>query len=251
MRLVKESDELFQGVDAWRMFKWILALLLLISGCFSISVVGFLRKDFGERYYGLVNLAFGYTIVANFAFFGNLVGIAAGGSFSWLATLGWLGFIGASIYHRWAIHKKNKAGLDWHSQCHGTSLLPLPCSEETVFKAWEPALVFLTGLLCWKVSGQLSLWLLISGIALLVSNHLVFHFERQKFLDARDAGIEARNMGKALQGKPARETGGFVIAASTVQICRHDAGLRDAFARMSPDVKRMFDGEPDFGGAAA
>jgi hypothetical protein len=233
------------------MYKWLLALLMLISGCFTVSVVGFLRKDMGERYFSLINLFFGYSVVANFVYLGNFIGMVAGREFSQIMLLFYLGFIGVSFYHLAEIRRKNKAGVEWHSMSHGTSLLPLPFSEEIVLKLWEPLLVFVAGLLLRKLSAQASLWLVISGISLLINNHIVFYFERQKFLDARDAGIEARNLGKALQGKPARQTGGFVIAASTTELFRHQGGLRDAFLRMSPDLRRAFDSEADFGGGAA
>lgn len=251
MRLLRESDELLQGFDQWKIFKWVLALLMLISGCFTVSVVGFLRKDMGERYFSLINLFFGYSVVANFVFLGNFIGMAAGGHFSQAMLLFYLGFVGTSFYHLSEIRRKNKAGVEWHSMHHGTSLLPLPISEEIILKLWEPLLVFFAGLLLTKFSPQAGVWLVISGISLLINNHIVFYFERQKFLDARDAGIEARNLGKALQGKPARQTNGFVIAASTMQLFRHEGGLRDAFLRMSPDIRRAFDSDAEFGGSAA
>ena len=54
------------------MFEVALAILSLVSGCFAISVVPFIRKDFGERYLGWLNLFFGYTVVANFTFLGSI-----------------------------------------------------------------------------------------------------------------------------------------------------------------------------------
>lgn len=249
MRLASESDQLFQGFDQWKMFKWLLGFGALLSSCFTVSVVGFLRKDMGERYYNSINLFFGYTIVANFAFLGNVIGVASGHGFSWLMLLFWLAFIVASIYHRREISRKNKAGEEWHTMCHGTSILPLPFSEETIFKVCEPLLVFLIGLVFWKISLQVGVWLMACGLALLINNHLVFHFQRQKVLDARDGMIEARNIGKAMQGLPARQTSGFVMAGSTIQLVHKDAGLQEAFARMSPELKGMFDSAPNFGRA--
>ncbi len=250
MRLSKEFDALFQGFDQWKQFKWVLGLLALISSCFSVSIVGFTRKDFGERYYGIINLFFGYTIIANFTFLGNLIGVAAGRKFSWLMVLFWLAFLCASFYHRREITRKNKAGIEWHSMCQGTSILPLPSSEENIFKIWEPLLVFLFGVLCWKLSAQIAIWLMIGGVSLLVNNHLVYHFERQDFLNARDAGIRAKHISNALQGKPASASGGFVLAASTVQMVRKDATLRGVLANISPEVKQFLDADSDFDKAA-
>ena len=69
------------------MFEWALAFLSLVSGCFAISVVPFIRKDFGERYLGWLNLFFGYTVVANFFFLGNVISMLTrhGGS----QMMGW------------------------------------------------------------------------------------------------------------------------------------------------------------------
>jgi hypothetical protein len=251
VKLVKESTQLFQGFNSVKVFLWFFALLCLISRFFCISVLGFTRKDFGERYYSWINLFFGYTIVANFAFLGNVVTVASGHHFSWLMLFFWLAFIAVSIYHRREISAKNKAGVEWHSQYQGQSLLPPAWGMERILKALEPALVFLAGLLLIKFSGPAGVWLMASGLALLVNNHLVAYFEREKILDARDAGIEARNMGKALRGLPPQQTGGFVISASNIETVRNDADLRTLFENLSPDIKKLFDDAADGGGVAA
>src|SRR5580704_13754617 len=126
MRLMKETDQVAQVFDSWRIFKWFLALLSLVSSWFTVSFVVFLRKEFGERYLSWINLFFGYTVVANIAFLGGLVGMASGRGFPLLMMLFWLAFIAASFDHRWKIARKNKACVEWHSMSHGTSLLPLP-----------------------------------------------------------------------------------------------------------------------------
>lgn len=254
MRLMTETRQLMQGFNIWRKFEWILALLYLISGCFSISVVGFTRKDFGERYFGFFNLLFGYTVIANFAFLGNFLGVATGHKFSWLMVLFWLGFIAVSLYHRAVIARRNKRGQEWHSMYIGESWLtslPLPCSREKIFKLVEPGLVFLAGLIFWKISGAVGIWLMISGLSLFVNNHLVFWFERQAFLDVIDARIEARYMSGAVQGKPAKQTGGFVLAESNIQMIRRDPGLQNIFVKLSQDMKDMLNTEPGFGPASA
>lgn len=246
MKLMKESRELLRVFNPWHKFEWVLGLLGLVSGCFAISIVPFTRKDFGERYLGWINLFFGYTIVGNFAFLGNVIGVASGGQFSWLMVLCWLAFVGASLYHRVEITRKNKAGKDWHSMCMGTTLLPLLLSEEKIFKIVEPGLVFLVGLLAYQFSWQVGIWLMVGGVCLFVSNHLVYHFERQLILDVRDAQIEARYASQAIAGRPARETGGFVVAESNIQMIRKDAGLRQIFGNLSSEMKDLFDAQPVF-----
>ncbi len=68
------NKSVFGGTDIWQKSEWVLALLGLISGCFAVSVVPFIRKDFGERYLGWLNLFFGYTVVRHFVLFAGLLG---------------------------------------------------------------------------------------------------------------------------------------------------------------------------------
>ena len=249
MKLMNQSRSVFGGLDVWKQSEWVLALLSFVSGCFAISIVPFIRKDFGERYLSWLNLFFGYTIVANFMFLGSmLMGLA--GAFLGLRLGGmplmqlfWLAFIGLSIYHRRVIARRNKAGEKWHSMYLGTSILPLPFSRETVYKFAEPGLVIFAG---WMISGLASLpgwWLMIAGGALFVNNHIVYHNQRQAILDIRDAEIEARNISKAFAGKPASETGGLVVAESNIDLIRQDAGLQEAFGNLSPELKAVLDGK--------
>jgi hypothetical protein len=247
MKLMNQSRSVFGGLDVWKQSEWVLALLSFVSGCFAISIVPFIRKDFGERYLSWLNLFFGYTIVANFMFLGSmLMGLA--GAFLGLRLGGmplmqlfWLAFIGLSIYHRRVIARRNKAGEKWHSMYLGTSILPLPFSRETVYKFAEPGLVMGFG---WMLSGLAPLpgwWLMIAGGALFVNNHIVYHNQRQAILDIRDAEIEARNISKAFAGKPASETGGLVVAESNIDLIRQDAGLQEAFGNLSPELKAVLD----------
>ncbi len=248
MRLYNESREIFKRTQQWQMFELVLAVLSLVSGCFSVSVVPFIRKDFGERYLSWLNLFFGYTVVANFMFLGTLLTGISGmfyrrrpDSSPQLMFLFWLAFIAMSLYRRWEIHRKNNAGVEWHSMYAGTSILPLPVSQEKMYKFFEPAFVFAVGHVVWNISGQVGLWLTLSAIALFINNHIIYYNERRALLDIRDAGIEAKYMSAALSGKPARETAGFVVADSSVKLMHQDTGLKDAFANLPPEVSSMLD----------
>ncbi len=245
MKLYGETRELLKGTESWWMYEFALALLSLISGCFAISVVPFIRKDFGERYLGWLNLFFGYSVVANFTFLGTMIAAIMRRGGGQLMMLFWLAFIAMSLYRRWEITKKNNAGVEWHSMYLGTSLLPLPFSEEKIYKFFEPALVFTAGHLLWTFSGQVGLWLMISAIALFINNHIAFYNERRALLDMRDAQIEAKYLSAALAGKPASETAGFVVAESSIRLMNTDAGLKDAFGNLSPELKDVLDAEPD------
>ena len=244
MKLMNESRQVFGGTDIWKNSEGILALLSLLTSCFSISVVPFIRKDFGERYLGWLNLVFGYTVIANFTFLGGIITMLTHRGGQQLMLVFWGAFILASLWHRREIGRKNKAGDKWHSMYMGTSILPLPFSRELVYKFIEPGLVFLAGHLLWTFSGQVGLWLMIAGVSLGINNHIIYHNQRQAILDLRDAEIEARNIGKAFAGRPANETGGLVVAESNVDLIRQDAGLQEAFSHLSPELKTVIDAMP-------
>jgi hypothetical protein len=243
MKLMQETKGLFGGTDPWRKSEWALGLLSLISSCFAVSVVPFIRKDMGERYFGWLNLFFGYTVVANFTFLGSLFFHGS----SQLMTLFWLAFIAASIYQRRQIARRNNAGQEWHSMYMGTSILPLPFSAERTFKFIEPAIVFFIGHVLWSFSGQVGLWLMAGACGLFVNNHIVFYNERQAILDMRDAQIESKYLSAALSGKPALETAGFTVAESSIRLMSQDANLKEAFANLSTDLKNLLDSPPDSG----
>jgi hypothetical protein len=241
MKLMQETRGLLANTDPWRKAEWALGLLSLLSSCFAVSVVPFIRRDMGERYFGWLNLFFGYTVVANFTFLGNL--FFHGGS--QLMTLFWLAFIAASLYQRWQIARKNAAGVQWHSMYMGTSLLPLPFPPEKLFKFIEPALVFAAGHFLWDFSPQVGCWLTLGAAGLFVNNHIVYHNERQAILDMRDAQIEAKYLTDALSGKPAAQTAGFTVAESSIKLMGQDAHLKEAFANLSTDLKILLDAPPD------
>ncbi len=247
MKVMDQSRSVFGGTDVWQQSEWILALLSFVSSCFAISIVPFIRKDFGERYLGWLNLFFGYTVVALFMSFGLLVGGLAGaflhigiGGLPFM-QLFWLAFVGLSIYHRREIARKNKAGEKWHSMYLGTSILPLPFAREIVYKFAEPGIVIGAGYFLSGISSLPGWWLMIAGASLFINNHLIYHKQRQAILDIRDAEIEARNMSKAFAGRPAQETNGLLVAESSMDLIRQDAGLKEAFSNLSPELKDVLD----------
>jgi hypothetical protein len=246
MKLINDSRSVFGGV-IWQQSEWVLALLSLISGCFAISIVPFVRKDFGERYLGWMNLFFGYTVVAVFTTVGTLFAGLAGPFLQVgiggapIMRLFWLAFVGLSIYHRREIARKNKAGVRWHSMYFGTSILPLPFSQETVHKFIEPGLVIVGGWLLCGISTLPGVWLVLAGASLFINNHIVYYNQRQAILDIRDAEIEAQSMSKAFAGRPASETNGLLVADSSIELLRSDAGLKEAFSNLSPELKQVLD----------
>jgi hypothetical protein len=240
---MRETKNILGGTDMWRNAEWALAVLSLISSCFAISVVPFLRKDMGERYFGWVNLYFGYSIVAGFTFFGSLLGffIHQPMIFPQLMPMFWLAFVAASIYQRREIWRKNNAGIEWHSMYMGSSILPVPMSQEKVFKFIEPLVVFLAGRLLYTFNWQVGMWLNIAAFSLAINNHIIYYQQRQTILDMRDGQIESSYLSGAMSGKPANETCGFVVGESTRKLVGNDAKLKDAFFNLPPELTDVLD----------
>src|SRR5271170_6574566 len=138
MRLGKSFTELARSNKQFVLLEWVSGALLLLTSCFTVSIVPFTRKDFGERYFSWLNLFFGYTIIANFTFLGNVFGVVSHHQFSWAIVVFWAAFVAMSLYRQREISRKNKAGIEWHSMSIGTTLLPLPVEEETIYKFIEP-----------------------------------------------------------------------------------------------------------------
>ncbi|HTV55350.1 MAG TPA: hypothetical protein VMI06_10580 [Terriglobia bacterium] len=250
MKLINESRSLFGGTGVWQKSEWVLTFLSFVTGCCAVSIVPFIRKDFGERYLGWLNLFFGYTIVANFTFLGTIFAGLAGAFLhigiggAPIMRLFWLAFVALSIYHRREIARKNKAGVKWHSMYLGTSILPLPFSQEIVYKFVEPGLVIGGGWLLCGIATLPGVWLLIAGVSLFINNHIVYYNQRQAILDIRDAEIEAQGMSKAFSGRSASETNGLLVAESNLDLIRGDAGLKEAFTNLSPELKDVLDALP-------
>jgi len=236
----KQFLQFARGLDPWKKLEVFAVLVNFVAACFSLSSVVFVRRDFGERYLGWINLAFAYTVPVNFAVFGNLVARSQGHGMSWSMIAAWLAFVAVSMFHRLVIWRRQRTGEQWHSYYVGMSLLPLPVSEEVKLKWIEPSLVLALAALCWALSAELlAVWLALSSMALWLHTHLLFYYREQAVLDAIDAQLEARHLGDALQGKPARQTAGVVMAESVRKRVQSDPGLVAAFASLSPELKAM------------
>lgn len=228
------SSQTFQNIEglafiATLVLKWIEA-----------SILGFLRRDFGERYYSWFTIFAGYTVVANLAFAGNaLWASATGEGFSWSMVAVWAAFTATSLYHRWVMRRKLRAGHQWHTRYCGMSLIPGRLSEEVKLGWLEPALVLAVGAAAWPFSHLVGLWLVMSAVALWLHSQIRFHYQRQALLNAIDARLEGQFFGEALKGRPATQTAGVAIAESVRRRVANDPGLAAAFERLQPETASL------------
>ena len=208
MKLGKVGAGFAMATQPGKLVFGILMLLHWILGWFVMSVVVFLRRQFGERYLSWLNILFGMTAIGFFTGFGNLLLSQGSSHLSYTIEIAYYSVVGLSVYHRVVIWRKNKAGKLWHSYNPGTSLIKIPgVSGETMAKWIEPAVLFLLAYIAGKFHDTpLRLWLIIGGFSLLVHEQVSFYMQRQQFLDMRDAIIESRNWGAVMSGSKRRAT---------------------------------------------
>lgn len=245
MKLGKVGFTYAMATEPGKLVFGILTLVHWILGWFVMSVVVFLRRDFGERYLSWLNILFGMTAIGFFTGIGNLLLSQGSTHLSWAIELAYYGVIGLGVYHRFIIWRKNKRGQLWHSYSPGSSLIRLPgVSVETIAKWIEPLVLFVMAFVAAELhDAPLRLWLIIGGFALLVHEQVSFYMQRQQFLDMRDAMIESRNWGAVMSGKPVEQTQGYTIAKSNRDILNGTPGLKDGFAGLSDEMKGIMDEE--------
>jgi hypothetical protein len=249
MRIGKAGRNIaFAVYTPWKYLEAVFAIFHWIMSWFVASTVVWLRKDFGERYLGWLNLMFGWTAIGLFTGFGNWALSALSGERpSVLIEYVYLGCVGLGIYHRVIINRKNKAGVQWHSLYSGTSHLEragFKVSTETLQKWIEPGILII---LAWMFrrfhSTPMAAWLFVSGLALALHEQMSSFHVRQDFLDKSDARIEAHFWQSAMAGKPAQETAGFTIAQSNRDLFNSRPDIGNPFDRLSPDLKNIMDDE--------
>jgi hypothetical protein len=217
-----------------------------------MSVVVFLRKDFGKDYVNWVNLFFGYSAIGFFVQLGMWEsGLYATSRYASLTYLFYLAFIILSIGHRWEAMRKRKKGIKWHTEYSGTSLIKLPVSRDVMNKWIEPAVVFAAAVFMYMIHNRaMEAWLALASVALLLHEHISYFLQEQKVDELADAQIEAEYWKAAMEGKPSPETGGFVIASSTIHLLNRTPDVKDAFANLAPDLKKIMQDANDKGRAA-
>ena len=244
-------QNLMAGFFMWEYLKFFLFLIYWISGFFTMSVVVFLRRDFGERYLSWLNLYAAWTTVimgivwsAFLSSFSGNRGVATG---AWPIMLFVLAFIGTSLYHRYRIAKRRQAQIPWHSFGNGIPHLQalfarwnLVPTREAINKWFEPLLLLL---LSWPVgwfSGPLGTWLFICAIAVAVREQVEYFYAYQAILDQVDATIEALYMKEAVLGSPPERAAGFTIPRGGARLLKSVAEVPGGTSLMRPDVAQVF-----------
>jgi hypothetical protein len=110
MKLGTTAKHIAMATEPGKLVFGILMLLHWILGWFVMSVVVFLRKNFGERYLGWLNILFGMTAVGIFTGFGNVILSQGQAHLSHTIEFAYYGVIGLSEYHRVVIRRLGNCG---------------------------------------------------------------------------------------------------------------------------------------------
>ena len=245
MKLGKVGSRIAMATEPGKLVFGLMMLMHWILGWFVMSVVVFLRRNYGERYLSWINILFGMTAVGLFTGFGNLILSQGSHHLSYTIELAYYGVVGLSVYHRVVIWRKNRRGQMWHSYNPGESWIRIPgLSEEAIAKWVEPFVLFALAYVANRFHDTpLRLWLLIGGFSLLVHEHVSYYMQRQQLLDMRDALIESRNWSGVMSGKPVQQTQGYTIARSNLELLDRTPEMKDAFQSLPDDVKAILDKE--------
>lgn len=262
-------QNLLAGANWFLFLQAILSFVYWVAGWFSMSVVVFLRKDFGERYLSWLNLFAAYSVVWLFAGINAFLWVfsqADDSSVNFSGTMFTVYglFILTSFYHRFAIWLRLRRGELWHSFYEGTSfLLPLTerlvarlfrsledtvfgqymaprASAEVVHKWVEPVFLLLLGLIMSPIDTATSGWLIISSIAFWVREQVEYFMVRQFVLDQVDSLIQGQFMQAALNGATPEESRGFTMSPSAVKLLNAAAEEPAARRYLQPEVSEAY-----------
>lgn len=204
-----------------------------ILAWFTITIEAFLRHNFGERYYTKANCYVGFLLMCALFLIGTLLAFGFDG-YNWGMYTLFAGYVVMSGYHFYRIWVNLQIGEPQHSFYSGTPRLliigkiiatflnpllslvaiaisrfllsnrnfkrltaslkvspPIADIEKFTKLVLEPALVLF---LAFSLSGMISWWLMLSGAALLVYNHLSYQLARNEELDIADSLVDAAFM---------------------------------------------------------
>lgn len=127
-----------------------------------------------------------------------------------------IAYLVASLMRLFGIYKRIRENTPVHSYYNGR---PWPfffriCRNEDVIKRYlEPIAAALLGIIIAQFS-PVGAFIGLSAVFLAVHSHLQYMLRRRKYLDTRDAQIEAQLMQERLQERPTPGTGGVAVAIS-------------------------------------
>jgi len=109
-------------------------------------------------------------------------------------------FVGLSIFWRYSAWGMIKRGELWHTRSRGVSYLSfLPLPESKIQRFVEPGICITAGLILHTVFTFVGLWLIFSGLGLLVLEQIIYDWQLNQMLDQYDGIIDAEVAGQNSQ----------------------------------------------------
>lgn len=183
--------------------------------CLSLEI--FIRRRFGERYLTwkiIVSTFFRMCVV--FALIAVLYHIAqpewpnhapqSGAAEALWMFVFWL----HSLWHKFVIWRRNWRGEQWYSYAPGDAFpfwRAMGISEISTFRFAEPTAAILVALACFalRIGASMSVWLLVSGLSLLVKRQLQYYTERRTVLDMIDSRARSERLRSAMGRQSSHE----------------------------------------------
>jgi hypothetical protein len=164
------------------------AFLTLVFQSFAATVEVFLHRSFGSRYLSLRAVG-GMVVIILFASMIPLPG-------RWAVMLFFFAYFKACLVARAGVLWRKWKGIDLeHSRYSGTPYLMkvFPRWNEVKIKRFvEPAIVFLVAILLGNYVPALTMYLMVAGFALMITNNQAEEYERRRALMMRDDLIESQ-----------------------------------------------------------
>ena len=178
MKLGKVGLKVAMSTGPGQLVMGFLSLIHWVLGWFVMSVVVFVRKDFGERYLSWVNIMFGAVAVGLFCGLGNMfISWKHGTEISRMIGVAYNLFLLCAIIHRVKIWRRNKRGEQWHSYNPGVSIFRIPrVSLETQSKWIDPAIIWTISVITYNLNDHtVTNWLQIGSLSLIIHEQVSYY----------------------------------------------------------------------------
>ena len=166
--------------------------IVLIAPTLPVTV--FLRRSLGFRVLKPWVIYLGFLIFNTFLWFSLARGAAVGNQTELFIMLAAdVAFLALSIYWRYTAWGIIKRGELWHTRSRGVSYLGfLPITESRIQRFVEPAVCVVLGVALFKFFTVMAIWLILSGMALLVLEQFIYDAQLNAMLDQYDGIIDSK-----------------------------------------------------------
>lgn len=169
-------------------------LVLFLVNTWATSIEVFIRANFGERYLGL-------QAAAVFLLVPIYCGVKQATDYGMMSLYLFI-YLFLCFVHRQTIRRRRRRGLSCHSYYDGTpalwKLCPW-CSELTVKRYAEPAVVITSGLLLIPASEPVGMYLLIGGLCMGFSTGVCCVQQDVRLLDLNDSILDQQILAERLR----------------------------------------------------